>query len=109
MGKKDKLAGNWLIDFRYMILKIKWTPGVGLPPPRDNLHVYYHLKIFFFKIVWPIKAKFYRKHLYKGDTNVLINNPGHMTKMATMPIYGKTPSKIFFSGTDGQISRKLFM
>ena len=25
---------------------------------------------------------------------------GHMTKMAAMPIYGKNPSKIFFSGTD---------
>ena len=26
-----------------------------------------------------------------------INNLGHMTKMAAMPIYGKNPSKIFFS------------
>ena len=24
-----------------------------------------------------------------------INNPGHMTKMTAMPIYGKNPSKIF--------------
>ena len=38
-----------------------------------------------------------------------INNPGHMTKMATMPIYGKNPSKIFFSKTSGQISTKLGM
>ena len=38
-----------------------------------------------------------------------INNPGHMTKMATMPIYGKNPSKIFFSGTSGPISTKLGM
>ena len=37
-----------------------------------------------------------------------INNPGHMTKMAAMPIYGKNPSKIF-SGTDGSISKKLGM
>ena len=36
-----------------------------------------------------------------------INNLGHMTKMATMPIYGKNPSKIFFSETNGLISRKL--
>ena len=28
-----------------------------------------------------------------------INKPGHMTKMAPMPIYGKNPSKIFFSET----------
>ena len=38
-----------------------------------------------------------------------INNPGHMTKMAAMPIYGKNPSKIFFSGTTGPISTKLGM
>ena len=29
-----------------------------------------------------------------------INNHGHMTKMAAMPIYGINPSKIF-SGTGG--------
>ena len=38
-----------------------------------------------------------------------INNTGHMTKMAAMPIYGKNPSKIFFSGTSGPISTKLGM
>ena len=30
-----------------------------------------------------------------------INNLGHMTKMAAMPIYGKNPSKIIFSETKG--------
>ena len=38
-----------------------------------------------------------------------INNPGHMTKMAAMPIYGKNPSKFFFSRTTGPISTKLGM
>ena len=38
-----------------------------------------------------------------------INNPGHMTKMAAMPIYGKNPSKIFFSRTGVSISKKLGM
>ena len=36
-----------------------------------------------------------------------INNLGHMTKMAAMPMYGKNPSKIFFSETNQLISRKL--
>ena len=36
-----------------------------------------------------------------------INNQGHMAKMAAMPIYGKNPSKIFFSGTGGPIFKKL--
>ena len=40
---------------------------------------------------------------------MFINNPGHMTKMAGMPIYGKNPSKFFFSGTTGPISTKLGM
>ena len=40
---------------------------------------------------------------------MLINNPGHMIKMAAMPIYGKNPLKFFFSGTTGQISTKLGM
>ena len=39
---------------------------------------------------------------------MFINNPGHMTKMAAMPIYGKNPSK-FFSGTAGPISTKHVM
>ena len=40
---------------------------------------------------------------------MFINDPGHMTKMAAMPIYGKNPSKIFFSITGGPISTKLGM
>ena len=36
-----------------------------------------------------------------------INNLGHMTKMAAMPIYGKNPSNIFFSETNRLISMKL--
>ena len=40
---------------------------------------------------------------------MFINNPGHMTKMAAMPIYGKNPSKVFFSETTGPISTKLGM
>ena len=40
---------------------------------------------------------------------MFINNPGHMTKKAAMPIHGKNPSKFFFSGTTGPISTKLGM
>ena len=32
----------------------------------------------------------------EGGINVFINNPGHMTKMAAMPIYGKNLLKFFF-------------
>ena len=37
------------------------------------------------------------------------HNRGHMTKMATMPIYDKNPSKIFFPETTGPILMKLCM
>ena len=37
----------------------------------------------------PIKAKFYVEPPCEGGTEVGINGPGHMTKMAATPIYGK--------------------
>ena len=40
---------------------------------------------------------------------VCSNGPGHMTKMAAMPIYGKNFKKIFFSGTKRPMTLKLGM
>ena len=40
---------------------------------------------------------------------VCSNVPGHMTKMAAMPIYGKNYKKIFFSGTKRPMTLKLGM
>ena len=37
-------------------------------------------------------TKLYMKHLHERGTNVYINNPGHMTKNAAMPIYKVKPS-----------------
>ena len=54
-------------------------------------------------------VKFYRKHLHEGRINVIINKPGHMTKMAAMLIYGKNPSKILFVGTAEPIAAKIDM
>ena len=65
--------------------------------------------IFSSETAGPIKAKFYVEPPWVGGTKVYINGPGHMTKMAAMPIYGKNPSKIFFSRTGGPIFTKLGM
>ena len=65
--------------------------------------------IFSSETAWRIKAKFYVKHLWNGGINVYINYLVHMTKMAAMPIYGKNPSKIFFSESGSSISTKLSM
>ena len=36
---------------------------------------------------------------YDRLAKIYTNCTGHMTKMATMPIYGKNPLNILFSGT----------
>ena len=45
--------------------------------------------VFFSETAWPIKAKFYVESPWEEGTKVNINRPGHMTKKAAMPIYGK--------------------
>ena len=47
------------------------------------------LNIFSSETALPIKAKLYVELPWEGGTEVYINGPGHMTKMAAMPIYGK--------------------
>ena len=54
------------------------------------------LNIFSSETAWPIKAKFYVEPPWEGGTEVYINGPGHMTKMAAMPIYGKNLKKSSF-------------
>ena len=56
-------------------------------PPFSNF--------FSLETAWPIKAKFYVEPPWEGGTKVCINGPGHMTKMAAMPIYGKNLKKSF--------------
>ena len=45
--------------------------------------------VFSSEAAWPVKAKFYVEPPWEGGTKVYINGPGHMTKLASMPIYGK--------------------
>ena len=56
-------------------------PSVRRRPPFS--------KIFSSETAWPIKAKFYVEPPWEGGAKVYINDPGHMTKMAAMPIYGE--------------------
>ena len=42
----------------------------------------------------------------KMGMKTCINELGHMTKMAAMPIYGKKTLKIFFSRTNGLMALK---
>ena len=56
---------------------------------RGRRHRQQCLNIFSSETALPIKAKFYVESPWEGGTKVYINGPGHMTKMAAMPIYGK--------------------
>ena len=47
------------------------------------------LNIFSSETAWPTKAKLYVEPPWEGGTKVYINGPGHMARMAAMPIYGK--------------------
>ena len=46
---------------------------------------------------WVHWSQFQVEHLWVGRMEVCSNGPGHLTQMASMPIYGKNPLKIFFS------------
>ena len=76
-------------------------PSVGVCSQCSN--------IFFSETAGPIKAKFYVEPPWVGGTIFCSRHLGHMTKMAATPIYGKNPSKIFFSRTGGPIFTKLIM
>ena len=49
--------------------------------------------IFFSETAWPIKAKFHVEPPWEGGKKFYINGSGHMTKMISMPIYGKNFKK----------------
>ena len=52
------------------------------------------LKHLFSETAGPIKARLYVKPPWIGETNFFSWHLDRMTKMATMPMYGKIPSKI---------------
>ena len=97
------------MNWRFKILKIIWTPGVGIPLPRGIIHVFNHniQRSSSLKPLGQPKSNFIGSICMKGKPMYLENKPGHITKMATMPIYGKNPSKTFFAGTAEPIATKI--
>ena len=69
-------------------------PWIRRPPssvrPSSVVRPFTFSNIFSSETAWPIKAKFYVEPPWEGGTKVCINGPGHMTKMAAMPIMVKT-------------------
>ena len=78
---------------------VRRRPSVVRPSTISN--------IFSSETAWPIKAKFYVEPPWEGGTKVCINGPGHMTKMAAMPIYGKNLKKSSSPEPAGRFPRNL--
>ena len=62
-----------------MVQAINW--------PWSKLLRFNALKLFFLNTARPIEAKLHAKPPWDGGTKVCSNGPGHMTKIAIMPIY----------------------
>ena len=53
----------------------------------SSVRLFTFSNVFSSETAWPIKAKFYVEPPWEEGTKVYIYGPGHMTKMAAMPIY----------------------
>ena len=93
-----RLIGDLIV---YPWSSVRHGPSVVRRPQCSN--------IFFSETPCPIKAKFYVEPPWVGGTKFCSRHLSHVTKMAATPIYGKNPSKIFFSRTGGPIFTKLGM
>ena len=51
------------------------------------------VNIFSSEITGPVETRFHVEPPWDGGMKVCSNGPGHMTKMAAMPIYGKNLEK----------------
>ena len=51
---------------------------------------FYIFKLLFWSTARPTEAKFHVEPQWEGKTKVCSNSLGHMTKVAAMPIYGKS-------------------
>ena len=62
---------------------------------HDQVFVVHNVQTYPLKPLGQLKPNFMWSRLGKGGTKQYINGPGHMTKMATTPIYGKNLLKSF--------------
>ena len=63
---------------------------IGVPSTHQN--------IVPSETTWQFELKFHMMTSYVRLAKIYTNCTGHMTKMATMPIYGKNPVNVFFPG-----------
>ena len=67
---KGKSCRKWTVGLNINDSE-KIDPGANLPLSRGNIRVYY--SNIASETVWPVKAKFYIKHLQEGGTKYVYN------------------------------------
>ena len=72
---------------------IWWAYRIGRPLSSVIVRRPHFLNIFSSETTGPIKDKFHIELLWDRGMKFCSNGPGHMTKMAAMPIYGKNLKK----------------
>ena len=71
------------------------SPGGYLLWPLSYIHIYNCVILNFSKAVWPIFNRFHMGPFFEGILKICSNGSTPLTKIATMPIYGKKYLKIF--------------
>ena len=88
-----QLLYNYYVGFLAHLSRRLTGELIGYPwirrPSSVVVRPFTFSNIFSSETAWPIKAKFYVEPPWEGGTKLCINGPGHMTKMAATPIYGK--------------------
>ena len=69
----------------------------------------YIKNIVFSQTIGPIELKFHMKTPYDRLAKIYTKCTGHITKMATRPIYGKNPLNVFYSETKRPMALRLGM
>ena len=75
-----------------LVLKVK-----VIPLPWTKVIPMTKLKVVFMETSWSFAKKNHVGALWNNEMKTDLIQLFHVTKMAAMPIYGKNPSKIFFS------------
>ena len=114
-NKSPHLMFLWRMDIKFTLLahlsrrltgELIGYPWIRRPSvrrrPSSSVHPSTFSNVFSSETAWPIKAKFYVEPPWEGGTKVCINGPGHMTKMAAMPIYGKNLKKSSSAEPEGR-------
>ena len=77
----------WFVDHTFFVAYLSRTDRICRSKSSVVFRRPHSLNIS--ETTGPIEAKDYVKPSQDGETKVCINDPGHITKIAAMPIYGQ--------------------